>query len=1010
MKKKNKEFLMIMVFVLCALVTHAQQTVLSGKVTDSTGDPIPGVTISVKGTTIGTITGVNGDYSLGVASDVKTLVFSFIGMKTQEVSISGKQTINVTMEDEMTGLDEVVVIGYGTQLKKDLTSSVSVLAVDEMQKMQAPQIGQLLAGRVAGVNISSVNSEPGAGLKIRIRGSNSINGDNDPLIVIDGVLGGDLASLDVNDIESMQVLKDASATAIYGSRGANGVIIVTTKQGKTGFVNVNFVSNVGFQQVHKRLDLFTAEDEIGILKENPDFDFPEDIDGIENPILSGKGTDWQDEIFQTSLYQNYHLAVRGGSERLKISLSADYLDQEGVIKMSDYSKGSVRANISLKVRDNFTIENRTSMYKSTSNRVRTNESFGSFGGPVTQTALLFSALVPVYAEDGSFNGPLRASTTRDNPVSLLHNLDDVYTKDYLQNTISSKWDIIEGLTHRFSATYTNITDLNKRYTGKVLLRSLNNGEGRINNTEYNGWQINNTLTYNKRFNEKHSLTALFGYEVSSSNRFNSNFTVSGFATEALTYNNLGIGSEVTRKGSSYSDNSLISYLSRFTYAYKSKYLFSVSGRSDGSSKFAMNNKWAFFPSGSFAWVASEEGFLAENSTISFLKFRSSYGVSGSQAISNYQSLASYATGRRYSLGDVQMTNGAFIQRVANPDLKWETTAQFNAGVDLGFFDGRLNFTADYFIKSTTDLLYDKRLPLYSGYTTQIQNIGEMENKGYEFMVDAAIIDNDFKWNLSANISFIKNKVISLGDDTEVFINPPSGSRGSGFKTSGILRVGEPIGNFYGFVADGIFKSEDDLAAIEQPGGVIGEVRYKDISGPDGVPDGKIDSNDKTIIGNALPDYMFGITNTMSYKGFDLNITVQGSVGRDVVWFDKRSIKTTDKLNYWTPETPDYDMPRRGDLGDQANSNYIEDASFLKFKNISLGYSLPKSAITGLGINSLRFYVSAVDAIVITKYSGFDPEVNSHHDNGSFKRNVALGYDSGAYPGVSQFLFGMNVTF
>lgn len=1012
MRTKKKKLFVIhtLLLVFCCCYINAQVKSVSGKVTSQNLQPLPGVNVVIEGTSNGAVTDFDGNYTINVNQRKAVLVFSYLGYLTQKLTIGSKNKIDVVLQEDLEKLNEVVVIGYGSSLKKDLTSSVAVVDVKDMETGQTPRIEQMLTGRVAGVNIASVNSEPGAGLKIRIRGDNSINGDNSPLLVIDGVLGGDFESLSPNDIESMQILKDASATSIYGSQGANGVIIVTTKQGKIGKLSIDFSATSGVQRVRKKLDLLTAEEHVQVLIDDPFFDFPEEVTGIENPVLTGKGTDWQDEIFQTANYNNYHLSLRGGASNLRAFMSLDYLNQEGVVKRSNYDKLSGRTNINYKASKTFSIRNNFSFYKTKSNQVKTNEGYGSLGGPVTINAALFSPIVPIFAEDGTYNGPLSTGSVRDNPVALLNNLDDLYETNYIQNTISTRWKLAKSITHDFSANFTNITYNNKRYASKILLRSLNRGEAYLDNLERNTWQIKNTLTYKKIINDKHNFTFLLGQEISENTRFRSRITAQGFATEASKYNNIGLAEEVTSAISESTLFGLASFFSRLTYGYKSKYLFSFSARADGSTKFAENNKWGYFPAGSFAWVVSEEPFLANSKTINFLKFRTSYGETGSQAINPYQSLASYNTGQRYSYGDEDLINGAVISRVANPNLKWETTAQFDAGLDLELFEGRIGLTVDYYKKNTTDLLYARRLLAYTGISSQIQNIGEMENSGYEFSLNTQIFDGKFKWDAAANISFIDNKVIDLGGDTDLFLAPPSGSRGSGFTTTGVLRVGEPIGNFFGYVADGIFKTQGDIDGIDQPGAVLGRVRYKDISGPDGIPDGKIDDDDRKIIGNALPDYTFGMTNNFSYKNFDLNITFQGSVGLDVIRFDKGRVLTQEKFEGWSVNNTDSDIPTNGFLGDVSNSNYVEEASFLKFKNISLGYTFSDKTLEKLGVSKLKLYASAIDAIVITDYSGYDPEVNSFGQSDSFQKNVSLGYDSGSYPGVSQYVFGLNITF
>lgn len=1008
--KKTKVYIFIQLLLLfCIGYLNAQKTV-TGTVISKDLQPVAGVNVLLEDTTNGVVTDFDGNYTITINKKNAVLVFSYLGYVTQRITIGSKNKIDVVLVEDLAKLDEVVVIGYGSSLKKDLTSSVAVVDVKDMGTGQTPRMEQMLTGRVSGVNVSSTNTEPGAALKIRIRGDNSINGNNDPLLVIDGVIGGDFESLNPNDIESMQILKDASATSIYGSQGANGVIIVTTKQGTSGKLSVEVLGTTGIQRVRKRLDLLTAEEHIQVLIDDPNFDFPDDITGVENPILSGKGTDWQDEIFQEALYQNYHVSVRGGSNSLRGFMSVDYLDQEGVIKKSNYNKLSGRTNLSFKASDKLTIRNNFTFFKTKSNQVKTNEGYGSLGGPVTINAALFSPIIPVYAEDGSYNGPLNTTFVTDNPVASINNLFDLYETDFIRNVFSTQWKISKNITHDFAVNFSNRTYNNRRYTSKILLRSLNRGEAFLDNLERNTWQIKNTLTYKNTFGDNHNVSLLLGHEVLEDKRFRSSITAQGFSTEVLGYNDISLAEEVTGATSESISFGLVSFFSRLTYGFKDKYLFSLSARADGSTKFAENNKWGYFPAGSFAWVVSEEPFLTDSNTISFLKFRTSYGKTGSQAINPYQSLASYDTGLRYSYGDEDLVNGAIINRVANPNLKWETTAQFDAGIDLDLFDGRIGIVADYYKKNTTDLLFAKRLLAYTGISSQIQNIGEMENQGYEFTLNAKVFDKKFKWETSGNISFLENKVVDLGGDTDLFLAPPSGSRGSGFSTTGVLRVGEPIGNFFGYVADGIFKTDEDIEAINQPGAVLGTVRYKDISGPDGIPDGTIDDDDRTIIGNALPDYTFGLVNNFSYGNFDLDIVVQGSVGFDVVRFDKGLVLTKEKFEGWSVDNPDSDIPTNGLLGTVSNSNYVEDASFVKFKNISLGYNFPEETLKKLGLNRLRLYVSAIDAIVITDYSGYDPEVNSFGQSDTFQQNVSIGYDSGSYPGVSQYVVGLNLTF
>ncbi len=1006
-KIKSVNWYLLGLFFLIGVTMSAQERTISGKVT-SNEDPLglPGVNIIIKGTTTGVSSDMDGNYSIKVKNNNVVLVFNYIGFTTKEIVVGDKKVINVVLSGDVSKLDEIVLIGYGSSLKKDLTSSVSVVDLGDAQKISAPRIEQTLGGKIAGVNITSPNSEPGAALSIRIRGGNSINGDNSPLLVVDGVLGGDFESLNVNDIESMQVLKDASATAIYGSLGANGVIIVSTKKGKIGKIKVDVFSSTGVQQVRKTLDLFDAEQHIQFLTQDPDFDYPADINNVANPILSGKGTDWQDEIFRKAMYNNLHLNISHGSDKIRTFFSLDYLDQEGVVIESGYKKIAGRLSTDFKISDKFSVTSKVSAYKTASNQIKTNEDYGSFGSPITMTALQFSPLIPVYAEDGSFNPDLNTAYIRDNPVSTAKNLNDFYEGSFLQNVLAANWKITDDLTYDFSASFSSNEKVNKRYISKALLRASNVGEATIANSKSESWQLRNTLTYNKLFNDVHNISVLAGYEMSENKFFSSSMTGRGFATEISKYNNIGLADVITEAKSRSISSGLVSYLARVTYGYKSKYLFSVSERADGSTKFATNNKWAYFPSGSVAWVASEENFLADSKSVNHLKLRASYGKSGSQAISPYQSLAQYSTGLIYSQGGSDLFNGVFINQVANTNLKWETTSQFDFGFDLELYDSKIGVTYDYFSKTTEDLLFNKGLLAYTGIESQIQNIGELENKGHEFGFDAKVLDGKLKWDVSANVTFVKNKVIDLGGDDNIYISPVSGSRGSGFATAGVLKVGEAIGNFFGYQADGIFKTQADIDAINQPGAQLGNVRYKDTN-----EDGVINSDDRQIIGNALPDYTFGINNNFSYGNFDLNVAIQGVQGNEVIWFDQGNINTVDRLNGWSTSNPDTTIPRQGRLGSDTNSNYVEDGSFIKFKNISLGYNFTKDVLKKLGMSNMRVYVSAVDAFVISKYPGYDPEVNSKSGgDDNFSQNVALGFDEGSYPGVSQFIVGLNISF
>ncbi len=995
--------------------------VITGKVTDDEDNVLPGVNIFIKGTTIGTVSDVDGNYTFSVPDDSKVLVFSFIGYATEEVFIGNQTTIDVRLTLDISTLQEVVVIGYGTQERKDLTGSVSTINTENIANMPVPRIEQALAGKAAGLQITNSDPSPGTAPTIRIRGNNSLTGDNNPLIVIDGVLGADLQSLNPNDVASVQVLKDASATAIYGSRGANGVIIVTTKRGESGKTTVNFSSSVGYQEVLKELDLLTAEEHLSLLDESALFTVPASFSPsdpgsfeLDNPILSGEGTDWQDEIFQRGIFQNYHLSVTGGSEKTRFAVLGEYLEQEGVVRSSNYEKIGIRINVDHEISENFRVGNNMNLFRAVTNGIVQNVR----GGGLTARATTFSPIVPVFASDGITYNEAVDGALVDNPAEVLDIRQNEEVRNYLLNNLFIEWDIIPGLTLKVSGTYINKNRETKNYVPGALFEArADSGRSTITNRRDDEWLIENTLSYIKAFG-KHRFNSVAGFTAQSFTDFRTRFTGTGFSTDALGFAGLGLAKNIVAPSTRLRESTIASFLGRIAYAYDDKYLLTISGRADGSSKFATNNKWAFFPAASVSWVVSKEGFMSDLSLLSNLKVRAGYGEVGSQAIDPYQSLAAFKTGNNggYAVGQNFFTNEINVETAANPNLKWETTAQTNIGIDMGFLEERITLTVDYFHKKTRDLLFDQRSPFAAGLERQVQNIGDMENWGWELSTEARVLDKGITWDLGANITFLNNEVTKLGQDSVVFLDGTLSSLGNGFRPNGILREGEPIGSFYGFVFDGIFQNDDEVATSPQADARLGGARYRNIN-----EDDVINEEDKVIIGNALPDFIFGITSTWAYKGIDLSVAIQGSIGNDIAYLGRAFLERPgsanngfkETLNYWSPSNPTNEMVGIDQEFDVISDRFIEDGSFIRFRNISLGYTFPASVLNTMKLASLRVYMSAVNWFTITDYSGYDPEVNSRGGSGSAEdldRNVLLGFDYGAYPGSRQLVFGVNVGF
>ncbi len=993
-----------------------QAGTITGVVSSTSGELLPGVSVVEKGTTNGTVTDPDGQYNLRVSSSNAVLVFSFIGYKTEEVQLSGSNTVSVQLAEDVVGLDEVVVVGYGSVKKSDITGAVSQVKSEEISAYPSLGAAQALQGRAAGVQISSNNGEPGSNIKIRIRGGTSINSSSDPLYVVDGFPGGTMPPPE--DIESIEILKDASATAIYGSRGANGVIMVTTKRGQAGKTKIEFNTSYSMQNEINRFDLLNAAQMAEYINEsrtNNGVD-PSNVP-YPNPSSYGEGTDWQEEIFRTGGIQNYQLSFSGGGENMQFYVSGIVYDQKGIVLNSDYSRYSVTSNLDIKATEKIKLGANLFANRTDKSGVRTQEgSGGQANTGVVSAAFKFEPTQPIYDENGNYT-LATLNDPHDNPVALVNELTSEDVSDLLQANFYGEYSILPELKWRSTLGANIYNGRNGDYTPTTLnAAKTRGGIGSIYASKNTNLISENYMTYTKSFGI-HDVTAMAGYSYQSFENTNWNTRAAGFITDTGLYWNLGQGAELLTPSSSFSKSELSSYYGRVNYKLKNRYMLTLNARYDGSSRFAKNNKWAFFPSGALAWNVAEESFMQSVEKVRQLKLRGSFGITGNQAIGAYQSLARF--GSVLTIIDGNIVNAVRPTTVANENLSWESTEQTNIGFDLGLFDMRILVNGDVYRMVTSDLLFSQPLPQYSGYSSQLSNIGKVENKGAELSITTVNIDKKLKWETMFNISTNKNKVLELPDGKDIFIEAnPSHMVGVG--ATGILREGEPIGSFFGYTYEGVLQSDSEALPGNFENKAGGE-KFKDISGfdedgnQDYIPDGRINSADRSIIGNPHPDFIWGLNNTLSYGAFDLNIFFQGSEGNDLYSFSLMELNlmagqnnsTTAALDRWTSTNTDTNIPLAKPRARISSTRWVYDGSYIRLKNISLGYNIPKRIINRAGFSSLRLTVSAQNLLTITSYDGLDPEVNYRSD-GNTNSNRNLGLDYGSYPNTKSVTFGVKL--
>jgi TonB-dependent starch-binding outer membrane protein SusC len=990
----NHLLMLIGWFLLNATNLHAQESInVSGTVISTDAGPLPGISILEKGTNNGTLTDLNGNFSLTVSNANAVIRFSFLGYRTQEIRLNNRTELNLTMEEEEMGLDEVLVIGYGTLRRSDLTGSVSRVSSEEINAFPTSNILQAMTGRTSGVQVIQNTGAPGSPVSVRVRGTNSIQGGNEPLYVIDGFpFSGNPTNLNNADIASIEVLKDASATAIYGSRGANGVVLITTKRGRAGQTLVEIEGSYGIQQLRKKLDLMNGSEyarlqNLQAINDNQTPYFSEaDITGF------GEGFDWQDLVFRQAALKTGSVNITGGTDRTNYALSGSYLGQEGIIQGSDYNRYSLRFNLDHELSDRIKVEFSNILTKLVTDR--RDSGGGTRGNSLIGSAIAAPPISNPFNPDGSYTVlgnqfPFMAPDII-NPLNFINEQRNTIRANVTLANLAFVYNPIPEITVRISGGIENRDDRTDNYTTRNFFNSA--GVASVTTGQFTSLLNENTITYNKTFADRHQLSVLTGFTYQD---FQTTFLAAngtGFLSDVFQTGNLGAAATPGVPSSGYAKSVLLSYLGRVNYSFDNRYLFTFSFRSDGSSRYSPGSQWGYFPSGAVAWRISEESFMQNTVGISDLKLRGSWGLTGNQAIQPYATLNQLFPGNTVFNNELYTT---FAPGSVLPgDLRWESTEQLNIGFDVGLFNNRVFFTADYYIKNTRDLLNTVRLPSSTGFLTTIQNVGNVQNKGLELNLDAVPFTGEFSWNINANISFNRNRVIALNNGEDIlgaFVNVLVVA-----DNVTLLREGRPIGQFWGFVEDGYDEQ--------------GRIRFRDIDG-----DGTITENDKTYIGDPNPDFIFGFNSTMNYKNFELTAFFQGSYGNDI--FNVSAIPSTMDFgqgmnmpravlnDHWTPQNPNAAFPvisRSNTV--RISDRFVEDGSFVRLRNIQLGYNLPTANWGWQGVRSAQVFVSGQNLWTITGYSWWDPEVNSRG------AGVQQGIDHYSYPIPKVFTLGFRAGF
>lgn len=979
-------------------IVNTDRTV-TGRVAGDDQEGLPGANVVLKGTTRGTSTDIDGKFTLNLPEGpANILVFSLVGYTTLEVTVDNRSEMNVVLKQNDKTLDEVVVVGYGTVKKSDITGSVGSVTATELTSFPTTSAVQGLQGRTPGVQVMQNSGAPGATLSVRVRGGNSLQGSNEPLYVVDGfALSGPPTAISPDEIESMEILKDASATAIYGSRGANGVVIITTKVGKAGKMQVSLDSYYAMQKVGKKLNLMNAREFATLANERASNDGFAPYFTEEQIKNFGKGTDWQDVMFRNAPMHNHALSVSGGNENTQYAISGNYIGQKGIIRGSHYERANLRVNLTQKLNDKLKLYYNSML--SNTGRALLNTDNGFKGNTVTSATLIAPPTISPYDENGnySFVKPYAFSpNSLENPLALAEARKQKSNEFYVLTSMALSFQPIKNLTIRSSVGIENSSIRGDLYSPSVITTTPT-GSATIDYANKFNFLNENTANYVFELPKNHALTLLAGitYQTEKSRSFNAGAT--GFSYEGMESENIGVGRNPAVPTSTSYQWKLFSYLARANYSFKSRYLLTASIRADGSSRFGKANKWGYFPSAAFAWRIIEEPFLQNVSALSDLKLRTSFGVTGNTALSPYQTL--FTLSPVQTVYNDQLAVGQLTGTLlTNPDLKWESTGQWNAGVDLGLLRNRFSLSLDYYIKNTRDLLAIVPLQLSTGYNNTIQNIGQIRNSGVELGLTANLVKtNHVKWDLNMNISRNRSKVLKLASGSDVF----GTALGQPLSVPvNLIRVNQPIAVFYGYLENGLDEK--------------GAIKYKDLNN-----DGAISLADKTIIGDPNPDFLYNFNSRVSFKNFTLNMFWLGKQGGEIfnsnltsqassMYFGENQLKDV-YLNHWKTSSPDptAKYPKvSATTSFKESDRFVEDGSFLRLKNIQLAYAIPTSRLGIKWLKKAEIYVSGQNLLTFTKYSWFDPEVNTLGGSNS----ISVGVDQTGYPTAKTYTVGAHLNF
>jgi TonB-dependent starch-binding outer membrane protein SusC len=968
--------------LLLGFVAGYSQTVVSGTVTEESGMAVPGVNILVKGTTQGTSTDADGKYSLNVPAN-STLVYSFIGYVVQEIPVGNQTVIDVTLESDVTTLTELVVVGYGVQEKKDITGAVSVVDSKAMESRPNTQFGNLIQGKTSGVQVLTPSGKPSAGFSIRVRGTNSITAGSDPLYVVDGVPTTDTRAINPADIESISVLKDASSAAIYGAQGANGVVLITTKRGKTGTPRFEFSAYGGVSTAWRKLDVLNSEQYRDLMTE---------LGQTTDWSQYTANTDWQNEIFQNGTSQNYQLGVSGKTENTNYYISTGWTQQKGAVRSSEMDRYSFKVSLDQKV-------NKWLTFGTNINFIRYHDVDVNDNNAINQGGVILGMLstppnIGIFRPNGTYtSNPFQ---DWENPVSSTDAAERGYLSERVLGNIYGEVAILPELKFK--------TNLGLNYSNSIydyFLDPFSTSYGRAkqgiaqNSTNLHNFLIfDNTLTYTKTFGTDHNFSALLGTVVQKNRWEDASIEKNGFSSASVPTTNAG--AIIVNAGNTKSETANASFIGRVTYDYKDKYLLTANIRRDGSSKFGSEYLWGVFPAFSVGWRMSEESFMeGSRDFLDDLKLRFGYGIVGNDNILRYGYAGLMSSGANYPIGNAgAILPGVYQSTFENETLKWEETEQFNIGLDATIIQGRVTFTGEAYLKNTNDLLLEAPLPRSTGLDNAIQNVGKLENKGLEFMVTGKILTGELQWTADANITFNRNKIIDLKGQTLFYANV-AGRGDASYNTAGL-----PLGMMYGYIWGGVDPETGNAFYIDKQGESTFEPS----------------TDDRVIIGNPNPDFYYGLTNTLSYKNFDLTLFIQGVQGNDILNATRMETEgmsdaknqTADVLNRWRQPGDITDMPRSS-WASVANSRistrFIEDGSFLRIKALTIGYNLPADLLSKVKMNNARVYFTGENLLTFTKYEGYDPEVNAYGSS-----NTVMGVDFGTYPQTRNLIFGVNLSF